>query len=212
MLHLQIATSSSGKLREFRAAIERWVRLHSSSPALEIALLPGFSTLPSCEEDADTFTGNAIKKALHYSQLAPGYILADDSGLEVDFLRGAPGIYSRRFAGSNATDEENNSKLLRELKGVLPPQRTARFVCELALALNQQIIAQFRGAAEGLILESPRGEAGFGYDPLFLDPVTGKTFAELSAEAKLERSHRGRAIQSMLAWLSEHQSARKGAS
>ncbi|OFV97028.1 MAG: hypothetical protein A3F68_03145 [Acidobacteria bacterium RIFCSPLOWO2_12_FULL_54_10] len=204
MLHLQLATSSSGKLREFRAAVARWVRLRYPSPALEIDLLPGFNSLPSCEEDADTFAGNAVKKALHYSQLAPGYVLADDSGIEVDFLHGAPGIYSRRFAGPTATDAENNSKLLRELQGVMHPQRTARFVCELALAMNQQIVAQFRGAAEGVILESPRGEAGFGYDPLFLDPVTGKTFAELSPEAKLERSHRGRAIQLMLAWLAAH--------
>ena len=180
------------------------MRLRYPSPALEIDLLPGFNSLPSCEEDADTFAGNAVKKALHYSQLAPGYVLADDSGIEVDFLHGAPGIYSRRFAGPTATDAENNSKLLRELQGVMHPQRTARFVCELALAMNQQIVAQFRGAAEGVILESPRGEAGFGYDPLFLDPVTGKTFAELSPEAKLERSHRGRAIQLMLAWLAAH--------
>ena len=204
MLHIQLATSSSGKLREFRAAVERSGCLRCANHSLEIDLITGFNSLPFCKEDADSFAGNAVKKALHYSRLALGYILADDSGLEVDFLHGAPGIYSRRFAGPTATDVENNSKLLRLLQGVMPPQRTASFVCQLALAKDQQIIAQFCGAADGSILESSCGKAGFGYDPLFLDLVTRKSYAELSPEEKLERSHRGRAIQSMLAWLREH--------
>ena len=148
-----------------------------------------------------TFADNARKKALHYSRFTDGSVLADDSGLAVDALRGAPGIKSRRFAGPAATDADNNVKLLGLLSAVPAAKRTARFVCELVLARGGELRAQFRGVAEGLILSEPRGEGGFGYDPLFLDPETGKTFAELLPEEKLARSHRGRAFRALLDWL-----------
>lgn len=170
--------------------------------------IPAFSRLPPCAEDRLTFADNARKKALHYSRLTEGFVLADDSGLEVDALRGAPGIKSRRFAGPAATDAENNAKLLTLLGAVPAAKRTARFICELALARRGELLGQFRGVAEGLILSKPRGEGGFGYDPLFLDPETEKTFAALPSEEKLARSHRGRAVRSLLNWLAA-QSAQK---
>ncbi|MBI4460557.1 MAG: non-canonical purine NTP pyrophosphatase [Acidobacteria bacterium] len=203
MLLLQIASSNPGKIAEFRLGIRQWQEQSRLSLPLTVDAVPGFATLPLCEEDAGSFAGNAAKKALHYSHLISGVVLADDSGLEVDALEGAPGISSRRFAGPGASDAENNAKLLRQLLGVPPDKRTARFVCELALAREGQLLAQFRGAAEGVILESPRGEGGFGYDPLFLDPEINETFAELSPAQKLERSHRGRALRSLLDWLAE---------
>lgn len=158
-----------------------------------------------CAEDAPTYAGNAQKKALHYSRFTDGLVLADDSGLEVDALRGAPGIKSRRFAGPTATDADNNAKLLTLLGTVPAAKRTARFVCELALARRGKLLAQFRGVAEGLILSAPRGEGGFGYDPLFLDPDSAKTFSELLPEEKLARSHRGRAFRALLAAQSSQQ-------
>src|SRR5262249_34960405 len=154
-------------------------------------------SLPACVEDDATFSANSRKKALHYSNLVGGLVLGDDSGLEVDALNGAPGVLSRRFAGSEATDEENNSKLLRLLGGVAPPRRTARFVCVLALAEDGKFLAEFRGVARGFIADSPRGTLGFGYDPLFMDPESRQTFAEFSAEEKWRRSHRGHAAQQM---------------
>lgn len=163
--------------------------------------VPGLDRLPAGVEDAGNFSGNAQKKALHYSRYANGLVLADDSGLEVDALGGAPGVFSARFAGLLATDEENNRKLLQQLRDVAAENRTARFVCELALAQQGKLLAQFRGVAEGIILESARGSGGFGYDPLFFDPEIGKTFAELTPEEKLHRSHRGKALRAMLNWL-----------
>jgi XTP/dITP diphosphohydrolase len=152
-------------------------------------------------EDALTFADNARKKALHYSRFTDGMVVADDSGLEVDALRGAPGVKSRRFAGPAATDADNNAKLLVLLGAVPAAKRTARFVCELALARGGKLLAQFRGVAEGLILSATRGEGGFGYDPLFLDAESEKTFAALSPEDKLARSHRGRALRALFDWL-----------
>ena len=168
---------------------------------LTVEPIPRFTSLPACEEDGLTFADNAREKALHYSRFADGLVLADDSGLEVDALRGAPGIKSRRFAGPVATDAENNAKLLTVLGAVPPAKRMARFVCELVLARRGEFLAQFRGVAEGRILNAPRGKGGFGYDPLFLDPESDKTFAALSPEEKLARSHRGRALRALLDWL-----------
>ena len=163
--------------------------------------VPNFHRLPPCVEDGHTFAANAGKKALHYSRFAEGLVFADDSGLEVDALRGAPGVKSRRFAGPGATDSDNRAKLLVLLGGVPAAKRAARFVCELAVARAGDLLAQFRAVAEGSILTAPRGEGGFGYDSLFLDPETQKSFAELSAEEKLARSHRGRALRDLLNWL-----------
>jgi len=177
--------------------------------------IPNLLRLPPCAETAPTFAGNAKIKALHYSRFAQELVFADDSGLEVDALRGAPGVRSRRFAGPGATDADNRAKLLVLLGGVPMSKRTARFVCELAVARGGELLAEFRGLSEGLILTAPRGDGGFGYDPLFLDPESDKTYAELSQTEKLARSHRGRALQAMLEWLAgqpaqQAQSARLG--
>jgi len=207
-----IATSNPSKVAEFQLGLRLFQPqaapedLQSDPPAdpWTAERVLNFSRLPPCAEDARTFAGNAEKKALHYSRLAEGLVFADDSGLEVDALRGAPGIKSRRFAGPGATDADNRAKLLVLLGGVPAAKRTARFVCELAVARAGELLVRFRAVAEGSILTAPCGEGGFGYDALFLDPETRKTFAELSAEEKLARSHRGRALRDLLNWLATH--------
>jgi XTP/dITP diphosphohydrolase len=196
-----IASSNPGKIAEVQLGVRLWEPASAPSEPWSVEPIPGFFRLPACEEDGLTFAENARKKALHYSRFTDGLVVADDSGLEVDALRGAPGIKSHRFAGPAATDADNNAKLLTLLSAVPPAERTARFVCELALARRGELLAQFRGVAEGLILNAPRGEGGFGYDPLFLDPESEKTFAALSPEEKLARSHRGRALRALLDWL-----------
>jgi XTP/dITP diphosphohydrolase len=200
-----IATSNSGKLRDFAGAARRH--------GVEIAGIPDFSSLPAVVEDGLTFEANARKKAEQYSQYVPGEIVvADDSGLEVDALNGAPGVHSARYAApdlqdkephqadANTNDEANNLRVLRELRGVPPDQRTGRFVCVLAAARDGKTLATFRGAAEGIILNAPRGTNGFGYDPLFYLPQIKKTFAELTAEEKSKYSHRGAAFREFLDW------------
>src|ERR1022692_1009440 len=205
MRRILIATSNSGKLRDFSGAALRH--------GVEIAGIPDFSSLPTVVEDGLTFEANARKKAEAYSRYVPGEIVvADDSGLEVDALQGAPGVHSARYAApdlhnkephqadANTDDEANNARVLRELRGVPPAQRTGRFVCVLAAARDGQTLATFRGAAEGIILDAPRGTNGFGYDPLFYFPAIGKTFGELTAEEKAEYSHRGAAFREFLRW------------
>jgi XTP/dITP diphosphohydrolase len=156
-------------------------------------------------EDADTFAGNAIKKAREVAAITQLPALADDSGLEVDALDGAPGVWSARYAGPGASDAANNAKLLAALRGVPPERRTARFRAVLALAdtagpLGDAVITA-GGACEGVVLEAPRGTGGFGYDPLFLVPALGQTFAELGVGTKGEMSHRARAMQAIRAEL-----------
>ena len=200
MRRILIATSNPGKLRDFAGA----ARPHG----IEIAGIPGFASLPLVVEDGNTFEDNARKKAEEYSRYAPGEIVvADDSGLEVDALNGAPGVHSARYAADqphladeNTEDHANNARLLRELKHVPAEKRTGRFVCVLAAARDGKTLAWFRGAAEGVILDSPRGTHGFGYDPLFYFPQIQKTFAELSAEEKARYSHRGAAFRQFLEW------------
>jgi len=200
-----VATSNAGKLRDFAGA--------AAVHGVTIEGLPGFASLPSVVEDGDTFAANARKKAEEYSLAAPGeLVLADDSGLEVDALGAAPGVHSARYAApelqnkepyaadSNTDDEANNERVLRELAGLPPDKRTARFVCVLAVARNGRTVATFRGTAEGIILDARRGENGFGYDPLFYFPQIDKTFAELSAEEKSRYSHRGAAFRAFLQW------------
>ena len=195
-----VATSNAGKLRDFAGA--------AAGHGISIAGLPGFSSLPAVIEDGATFEANARKKAEKYSRAAPGeLVLADDSGLEVDALGGAPGVHSARYAADeprraeiNSDDEANNARVLRELTGLPPQKRTARFVCVLAAARDGQTLATFQGVAEGIILEAPRGHHGFGYDPLFYFPQIDKTFAELSAEEKAKYSHRGIAFRKILEW------------
>lgn len=203
--HILVATSNAGKLRDFAGAAAPF--------GIAIAGIPHFSSLPEVVEDGATFEENARKKAESYSLAAPGeLVLADDSGLEVDALGGAPGVRSARYGAEgpdtgegnaperNADDEANNTRVLRELASVAAEQRGARFVCVLAAARDGQTLRIFRGAAEGIILEAPRGQNGFGYDPLFYFPQIGKTFAELSAEEKAHYSHRGEAFREFLEW------------
>ncbi len=200
MKQVLIATSNPGKLRDFAGA--------AASLGIEIGAIPNFASLPPVVEDGLTFEANARKKAEAYSRyVAAEIVLADDSGLEVDALGGAPGVHSARYAaeaphlaGVNSDDEANNARLLRELKRVPPEKRTARFVCVIAAAKDGRTLEVFRGQADGMILDAPRGSNGFGYDPLFYFPQIGKAFAELSAEEKAEHSHRGAAFRKFLEW------------
>jgi XTP/dITP diphosphohydrolase len=200
MRRVLIATSNPGKLRDFAGA--------ATAQGIEIAGIPNFSSLPLVVEDGHTFEENARKKAEEYSSYMPGEIVvADDSGLEVDTLNAAPGVHSARYAADephladvNTDDEANNARVLRELKNVPPERRTGRFVCVLAAARNGKTLQTFRGVAEGIILDAPRGTNGFGYDPLFYFPQIEKTFAELSAEDKSRYSHRGAAFRQFLDW------------
>ena len=197
-----IATSSAGKLRDFAGA--------AFAHRVEVATLEGFASLPSVEEDGETFEANARKKAEHYSRLAPGkLVLADDSGLEVGALGGAPGVRSARYAAdadapqSASRDSANNARLLRDLEGIPDRRRSGRFVCVIAAARDGVTLAVFRGKAGGVILREPRGSGGFGYDPLFYVESLGKTFAQLSAEEKARVSHRGRAFRNFLDWYAQ---------
>jgi XTP/dITP diphosphohydrolase len=200
-----VATSNAGKLRDFAGAAAPY--------GIAVAGISDFSSLPPVVEDGATFEANARKKAEAYSLAVPGeVVLADDSGLEIDALGGAPGVHSARYAAPdlhnkephaaefNTDDEANNARVRRELKGVPPEKRTARFVCVLAAARDGRTLETFRGAAEGIMLDKPRGENGFGYDPLFYFPQIRKTFAELSAVEKAEYSHRGAAFRMFLDW------------
>jgi len=200
MKRILIATSNPGKLRDFDGA----ARPHG----FEIGGIPNFSSLPTVIEDGLTFEENARKKAEQYSRHAPGEtVVADDSGIEIDALKGAPGVHSARYAADqphladeNTDDEANNARVLRELRKVPPEKRTGRFVCVLAAARDGETLATFRGTAEGVILDAPRGANGFGYDPLFYFPQIHKTFAELSAEEKALYSHRGAAFRKFMEW------------
>jgi XTP/dITP diphosphohydrolase len=200
MKRVLIATSNPGKIRDFAGA--------ALAHDIEIASLPDFSSLPAVVEDGLTFEANARKKAEEYSRHAPGEIvLADDSGLEIDALGGAPGVHSARYAAEephkaefNTDDEENNARVIREIRSVPQEKRTGRFVCVIAAARDGQTLAVFRGKADGMILDTPRGKNGFGYDPLFYFPAIHKTFAELTAEEKAKYSHRGNAFRAFLEW------------
>ena len=188
MIRLWCATGNPGKLRELRLAAGR--------ADIDLELLPDFKSLPQAVEDGNTFEENAIRKALHYSRYAGGLLFADDSGLEVDALGNAPGVYSARYSGPQATDESNNKLLLERLHGV--EDRSARFVCAIALVDGGRVVGTWRGAVEGRILEAPRGSGGFGYDPLFFYAPYGCTFGEATEEQKLHVSHRGQALRAML--------------
>lgn len=190
---LRCATTNPGKLREFRTAVD-----HLGFKGLSIEPLDGLSGLPVPVEDGATFEANAIKKAVHYSAYADDPVFADDSGLEVDALDGAPGVYSARFAGEGATDEANNRLLIDRLRGI--EERTARFVCVIAVARRGEVLATFRGAVEGRIVDDARGPNGFGYDPHFFHEPFGCTFGEASPERKMGVSHRGQALRALLEW------------
>ena len=164
-------------------------------------LLPNFGAIPPFEETAPTFAENSAGKALHYSRFAPGIVLADDSGLVVPALGGAPGVLSARYAGPNATDEDRHRKLLRELEGKQGNDRRARFVCVSSLAQNGRALAVVSDSAEGTIVKEPRGTDGFGYDPVFYFEQLHRTYAEITREEKNQYSHRGRAFRKILAFL-----------
>jgi XTP/dITP diphosphohydrolase len=185
---LYCATGNPGKLREFRLAGEL---LH-----IDVEPLAGLKEIVAPEETGATFEENARLKAAYYSRFAPGLLFADDSGLAVDALGGAPGVYSARYAGPHSTDSENNALLLERLDG--NPDRRARFVCVIALAEAGEVRETFRGEVEGEILTAARGPGGFGYDPLFYCPPFGCSFGEVDGPKKFDVSHRGKALRALL--------------
>jgi XTP/dITP diphosphohydrolase len=189
-LRLYCATTNPGKLREFRLAL---------ADSLGVEALPGLASVTPCEETGATFEENAIQKALYYSKHCDGLLFVDDSGLEVDALGGEPGVYSARYAGPGATDEANNRLLLDRMRGIR--ERSARFVCLVALAKSGELVRTFRGGVEGQLVEEERGVNGFGYDPLFYYPPFGCTFGEAPLERKMEVSHRSQALHSMRDYL-----------
>jgi len=170
-------------------------------PDFHVEDLAGHPEVPEVEETGATFAENAALKAVSGSRYFPGLVLADDSGLEVDALEGAPGVRSARFAGEKATDRQNLELLLERMEG--ESCRGARFRCVIASAREGQLVASFEGKCEGRIIDAPRGHDGFGYDPVFVPEGREQTFSELSGEVKNAMSHRGRAMQAALAWLRE---------
>jgi XTP/dITP diphosphohydrolase len=215
-MRLLIATSNSGKVREIRHEIEvAAARAHDAWPgALEIVGLKDLPPMPQCVEDEATFAGNARKKASHYAGLSGLMTLADDSGLCVAALGGAPGVLSARYAGVKGpgADAANNAKLLAAMKDVPEDRRQAKFVCAMALVAHEaggaRDLALMVDEVHGVLLREPRGSNGFGYDPLFYFPELGKTTAELDVMTKGRISHRGKALRKMIAWLREHHAAR----
>jgi len=202
MSRIYLATTNPGKVRELREAAQ----------AFSIALdpLPRMAEVPPAIEDGTTFEQNARIKAEYYSRLAPGeLVLAEDSGLSVDALNGAPGVYSARYAAvlqsgaasdQNSDDQANNAVLIAQLKRLNQDRYTGKYMCVIALARDGQTLVTFTGEAPGELLTVPRGNQGFGYDPLFYFPALGKTFAELPLEQKREHSHRGKAFRQFLNW------------
>jgi XTP/dITP diphosphohydrolase len=192
---LFLASSNPGKLAEFRALASG---VADSATAVDLELLPGFESFSAFEETAPTFSENALGKALYYSRLKSGRVFADDSGLVVQALGGAPGVYSARYAGPSATSKERNAKLLSEMRGMKGADRKAYFVCAIAVVEDGRAKAIITDRVDGEILEQPRGSGGFGYDPVFYFPELGKTFAELSAEEKNTFSHRGKTFRKVI--------------
>lgn len=200
---LLLATGNAGKVREIRRALE----------GLDLAVV-GLDEAPPAPAPAErgrTFAANARAKVLYYSRLWPGPVLAEDSGLEIEALDGAPGVRSARFSAPRPSDAKNNRKVLRLLAGVPPRGRRARFVCVMALAAGGRVVAEFRGQVRGRIAVAPRGENGFGYDPLFYYAPLRKTFAELLPDVKNGVSHRGRAVRKLRAFLEREREALSGA-
>ncbi len=185
-----VASSNQGKLREYR-------RL-AAGAAVELDLLIDFQKLPPFDESAPTFAENSAGKALHYSQFTRELVLADDSGLVVPALAGAPGVRSARYAGPDATDADRTEKLLKEMEAMQGDQRRARFVCVISLAHEGRAVAVTSDFTEGFLTLEAQGKQGFGYDPIFFSPELGRTFAESSEEEKNRLSHRGKAFRKIL--------------
>jgi XTP/dITP diphosphohydrolase len=192
-----LASSNPGKLKEYRVLAEA----AGPSASLKLELLTRFESLPVFEENAPTFAENAAGKALHYSQFQEGLVFADDSGLVVPALGGAPGVHSARYVGVGVENSKRIEKLLREMNSLKDEERAAHFVCAIALAREGRALAIVTDRVDGKILEAPRGTGGFGYDPVFYFPALQKTFAELSADEKNQHSHRGKAFRKLLAVL-----------
>ncbi|MDR3592397.1 MAG: XTP/dITP diphosphatase [Negativicutes bacterium] len=196
MKEVVVASGNKGKVAEIAASLEVLsVRVLSLEEAGAVA---------EAEENGQTFEANAVLKATHYSLLTGKPCLADDSGLEVDALHGAPGVYSARYAGEGVGEAACNSKLLAELAAVPPALRSARFRCVLAYVAPEGVLLTAEGSCEGEILCEPRGEGGFGYDPLFYLPSLGKSMAELSLAEKNAVSHRGQALRNMTTKLARY--------
>jgi XTP/dITP diphosphohydrolase len=198
-MRIIVATSNAGKLAEYE-------RLLAGVPDLELESMASLGVSVHVVEDGDTFYANALKKARAVATMVGVPSMADDSGLEVDALGGRPGVHSARYAGTDATDMQNNEKLLRELSGVTGDERTARFRCAIVLVDGEgRELVVADGTCEGRIVETPRGTNGFGYDPLFVADRHQQTMAELSPEKKNEISHRAKAAQKLVAGLRQLQ-------
>ena len=196
-VRLFLASSNPGKLNEFRGLASKI----AGAASLEVQPLPNFSELPAFEESAPTFSENAAGKALHYSRFSDLPVMADDSGLVVDALGGAPGVRSARYAGPNASSAARIAKLLAEMRQCGAKDRRARFVCVIALAMRGRVAAVFSESVEGEILENVRGSGGFGYDPVFYFSPAAKSFAEMSSEEKNRYSHRAKAFRKLADFL-----------
>ena len=194
---LLIATRNAHKTAEFRVML---------GDRFEVTDLTAHPEIPAVEETGETFEENAVLKAVAASEIFSGVVLADDSGLEVDALGGAPGVISARYSGENADDRSNREKLLAELDrvGARGKARSARFRCVLALARKGAVVVAFDGKVEGMIINQAKGERGFGYDPVFVPEGYCETFAQLDEEIKNRESHRARALGKLILWLADN--------
>jgi XTP/dITP diphosphohydrolase len=199
LIPLFLATSNPGKLREYR--------MMTDATGIELRLSPDFEKLPLFEESAPTFAENAAGKAMHYSHYVKGTVLADDSGLVVPALGGRPGIHSARYAGPGASDEDRVRKLLGEMEGKEGEERRARYVCVSAIAKNGLALAVVSDFVEGILTKEPRGNDGFGYDPVFFFEELGRTYSETTREEKNVFSHRGKAFRKIVKLLTSPESA-----
>lgn len=188
MIEIIAATKNKSKFKEIK-------KILSDLPVNLLSLNDGDWKIPEIIEDGANFKENAVKKACIVAGITGKIVLADDSGLEVDALGGQPGVISARYSGENATDRENNLKLLNEMKNIETERRAAQFRCVVALAKNDKEVETAEGTCQGVIGFKEKGSNGFGYDPLFIFPDYNKTFAELSADVKNKISHRARALE-----------------
>jgi len=193
MKELLIATGNKGKFAEIKELLQDTIGYFYSPE--------DFPDFPEVLEDGETFAENAIKKGQSAARATGKPVIADDSGLEVDALDGRPGVYSARFSGENATDATNNTKLITEITPLPEEKRTAAFRCVVALCLPDGNCHTFTGSLQGILVTEPRGDGGFGYDPLFLVPEYGQTLAELPMEVKNVISHRGKALSKLKEFL-----------
>jgi len=200
-MNIVIATRNKKKAEEIKKIIKEGVA-ETVSP-INIFTLDDFPECPEVEEDGNTFEVNAVKKAMYVARCTGMIVIADDSGLEVDALGGAPGVLSSRYAGEPTDDKKNIEKLLKEIKGIPDKERGARFVCCIAHATPDGDVKTFFGYVEGVIGKEPRGKSGFGYDPIFYPEGHDRTFAEMSNDEKNAMSHRGRAIRKLQSYLKE---------